>query len=107
MRKTISYVVWYLFWTATGMAAITCTLPAAGPICAAISALLLILYIWVSNEPLEDAYVLRYGIYAMQIISMLVSAFVTHNVTYFMVMGPTFLIHYHKEGGNRYAEFSS
>lgn len=103
MLKHISYIMWYLFWVATALSCVFAVSPQYGPATAAVSTVFLLLYIWVSREPMEDAYVMRWCVYGLQIIGMIASAFATRSVTYFMIMGPTFLIHYHKEGGHQYA----
>lgn len=99
----MSFVAWYLFWVATVLACATSASTLYGPIFAAISLVFLLLYVWVDKEHNPDVGLMRPFVYTLQIAAMLLSAFVTRNPNFFVIMGPTFLLYYHKEGGPRHA----
>lgn len=99
----MSFVVWYLFWVSTVLACATSASTLYGPIFAAVSLVFLLAYIWLDKERSSSIGLMRPFVYALQIAGMLISAFITHNPNFFVIMGPTFLLYYHKEGGPRYA----
>lgn len=107
MRNRLSYILWYLFWVSTVLSSTLAPHPFYGTCAAAVSLITLLIYVWASKEPLEDAYLMRHGVYVIQIIGMLIAAFYLKNGTYCMIAGVAFLIHYHKEGGSYYAEQSA